>query len=401
MCIYYLVNSINRGDNENAKANALSFAENMGNNEDKKITPIEIDSEKPNIIDDISSQEGGSNIIIAAGAHHIKSLVYIKQQIPAITTIWCGHQILSESYDDLNRIDHIVVPDHAITSEIEKKFNINKLVKTIGVAHTKTTELITKSYHEKKTKISNEFSKFAFVILSGDAPDIDQILRFFSKEEAKALALYFVRELNEKNIDGIIVTNGPRTGKHNPVTGEIINTHKTTDSMDEVSSEFINTINESGYAENIVFYDFKFDAEKWYDALLGLTYENENSTVYVPGESTSMISEALTLFNADRIRLYETNSMNSIHHRHLHNSIAAFALKHLKLGADEKVYSEKMSKLGLFDSEHEVPLQHTYKIQTAEQEKQPDLASHYSAASAAAEAILGRKYQSTSKCTIM
>lgn len=61
---------------------------------------------------------------------------------------------------------------------------------------------------------------YVIIMLSGDAPDSQQRMRFFDKSSADKLfqrVLYFLgwqHALGEKPT--LIIQNGPRTGKHDP-----------------------------------------------------------------------------------------------------------------------------------------------------------------------------------------
>lgn len=103
-------------------------------------------------------------------------------------------------------------------------------------------------------------------MLSGDAPDQEK-MKYFTKESVDVLLLRLSYLLAVRRTEGfdctIIVQNGPRTGKHDPLTGKEQCLHKFNhgedpqSAIDPISSYFINKLEENGIRH--YFYNFSFE----------------------------------------------------------------------------------------------------------------------------------------------
>ena len=224
----------------------------------------------------------------------------------------------------------VALPAHALNQEDENLIG-KKLLKTIGVAHNLTQEELLKEYEQKKSQKPEdpipedpipEASRYLMVVLGGDAPDSTGKQNFYTPQEAQQLAEF----CNSKAEEGyfIIATNGPRTGLHNPQTSEKLNSHRVTIlengeatyDLDEVSKAFCDKIKSPDFK----FFDFKFlpkGVDSSYKALLYATSQKEGSLVLMPGESTSMISEACDFLKPQSVIIYKNGAMNQVHYDHV------------------------------------------------------------------------------------
>ncbi|MEC7529634.1 MAG: hypothetical protein VX807_09510, partial [Pseudomonadota bacterium] len=82
----------------------------------------------------------------------------------------------------------------------------------------------------------------------------------------------------------------------------------------------------------------KHNCKNYYTELLGAV-ANSDSIIYIPGESTSMISEALSVIPAEKIYIYDTDSMSEAHHKHVKYTADKFPIFHLKLSEAKDLYT--------------------------------------------------------------
>jgi hypothetical protein len=71
----------------------------------------------------------------------------------------------------------------------------------------------------------------------------------------------------------------------------------------------------SNKTDKIKLLDFQFGSPSMYKAVIGVTKINDGSEFWVPGESTSMISELIDLFG--RITVYDHKAMLDTHRNHV------------------------------------------------------------------------------------
>ncbi len=290
--IYFLVNDSNTGDNFTAYAIAHGLKYNLGNT--YEVTEINKDNLK--FTKDIIEE---NDIVVGAGLHNL----FVLTDLNAFT-IWSCHQLPDVDIDFINMINLVAIPEHSFYRSNSDIITTN-LLKTFGVAHSRRIEDIIQAYSDSTIKRS---SCYEFLILSGDAPEENGTIKYFSAEAAILITNY----VNNNRLENshLLVTNSHRTGKHNPSTGNVIEYGS---EIDNISQECLATLQGSEY-------DF-FNARSItnnYPALLGSVYTHtEKSRIYIPGESISMISEALSLFHMENIFIYETDSMSGSHYAHL------------------------------------------------------------------------------------
>lgn len=135
----------------------------------------------------------------------------------------------------------------------------------------------------------------------------------------------------------LLATNGPRTGQNDSRTGQKLLTHRTKDpetgallsyKMDEVSQAFLEGLKEAGLQEgkHFVFSDFQFGIPSDFKPFLGAALSKEGSQVFLPGESTSMISEGYDNLPADTVTLVTNHDMNETHRKHV-NAMSGYAAR--------------------------------------------------------------------------
>ena len=322
--IIVLVNETNKGDDANSLATGREIKKLF---EDQQISVTEHITNA----DDVESfiHPNKRNIVVAAGEHHIKTLYALKQNPNVngeVYTSWSGHQITETLLNKTGNIDSIALPKHALNEENHHQLSAKctNLIETVGVAHNTQPEDLEKEYKKLKSHLI-ESDKYYMVMLGGDATDPTGKMQYYTPEEAHKLGKY-IGEQAKKNNAVVLGLNGPRTGKYNPNTGEKLLTHKNGCDLDEVSEAFIAGLKESELNENtdFQFFDFKFDETKinTYQAVLGAVRAKPESHVYMPGDSTSMISEACDLSPSGSVTVFRNGAMNMTHHSHV-NSVHA------------------------------------------------------------------------------
>ena len=304
--IYFLVNDSNVGDNLTAHAIAHGLKDNLGNTYD--VTEINKDNLK--FINDLIED---NDIVVGAGLHNL----FILTDLNAFT-IWSCHQLPDVGIDFINMIDLVALPKHAFYRSSSDVITTN-LLETSGVAHSRRAEDIIQAYSDSTIKRNGCYD---FLILGGDAPEENGNMKYFSAKAATSITNYVSNHRDQNS--HLLLTNSHRTGKHNPSTGNII----------EYGSEIDNISKEC--LANIMGIEHDFfnarSATNNYPALLGAIITHAESKIYIPGESISMISEALSLFPMENIFIYETDSMSGSHYAHLKSILDRYPVNYLKLG---------------------------------------------------------------------
>ncbi|MDP5012686.1 MAG: hypothetical protein NWQ29_03175, partial [Alphaproteobacteria bacterium] len=103
---------------------------------------------------------------------------------------------------------------------------------------------------------------------------------------------------------------------HTMNLNEIKNIHRD-ERIDAVTIAFIETLKKKGVPENrIKLYDFKFGKKSFYIPLLSAAFVY-NTPVWVPGESSSMICEAISVISPNNLIIYDNQAMNETHKKHV------------------------------------------------------------------------------------
>lgn len=226
--------------------------------------------------------------------------------------VWTGHQAFDDLPEISEKISVIFLPKHAVGLH-----HINTKTKVIlleGVPHRimkPTLKRAFAKYEAKHGRLFDELSKVTAIVLPGDAPDESGKMKFFTPEDARVLARNIVKA--EGASRHFLVTNGPRTGSHNYQRGTKLDpSPHNTKTVDAVSTAFIEELQKLG-AYRTTLFDFQFsDLPSAYEPLLSLA--SEGVRIHIPGESTSMVTEATDV--AENVCIDIVPSMNASHHKH-------------------------------------------------------------------------------------
>jgi len=147
------------------------------------------------------------------------------------------------------------------------------------------------------------------IILGGDAPNAENQIQNFTEDDAENLAKALIKDSSS----GVFyITNGPRTGMHDLKNG----THKD-NKIDKVTKKFIRALKNKGITDdNIKLFNFQFGEKSMYLPLIGAAYFAK-STVWVPGESSSMICEVISNIPPEKVMIYYNRAMNETHISHV------------------------------------------------------------------------------------
>lgn len=318
--LYTTANPINQGD-VNQVEGVMEALEELS----EKKTPSQfIDARHPDIVakkimEDLAQDQ--KVILIGAGEGGLNAL---KKLNPDLNLIVCltSHQFL-DGYKDLSvleKVDFIALPFH-VSSQDKKRIG-RKLISTVGVAHNRQVTQVEKAY-EKWKKDLPLAGFYLAVILGGDAPLPDGSIKWFTEEDVEKLAK-LITPLAKGNKASVIVLNGPRTGKYDKNQKERLSVHRDGKS-DPISQRFLQVLKEQGIPAT--FFDFQHKSEgkkaqerpyNTFDLVVGAIRAHKGLLV-IPGESTSMISEAVDLLPPDKIMVYRNGAMNENHDHHIHS----------------------------------------------------------------------------------
>lgn len=284
------------------------------------------------IEEDFKKSNSNFFIIIASGLKGINSLIKFKDRLQSfpVFSIWSGHQYFHTLKNYLKKINTIILPKSVFKSEPSINKDIKKNRNTFLFTTTLPTNLSQKELLEEFLKNKESIPKkksYTLVMLGGDSIQKNGQIQYFTKKQAKNLTRNIIK-LQKKEPTFLLITNGPRTGKFNQETGRKTNSHSVnktlgTCEIDRISHTFLFELEKNGLKKtiNFSFYNFCFGEKSFYKALLGSLISNSKesnskNTLILPGESTSMISEASSIFSKlKRIKIlsYETSAMNSEH----------------------------------------------------------------------------------------
>lgn len=313
--IYILTDGKHVGDDNNARgvAEALRKTLNISRDNIEEIDSAGIE----NLL--ASSQIKDRLICIAAGEHHLDSLSKIKNALPRATTVWSAHQYtkLLEKYNAA--LDVIGLPRYSL-KPLENK---NRFVSLPGVPHNLQKEKLRTAFNSYKDRIPESKNGYTLIMLGGDAPAPDGTIQFYTAEEAYSFGQYIALNAPKGHL---LITNGPRTGKYDPKTGEVLLSHRDFDPgtgeeintpTDAVSLAFLQALQENGMSEgaDYSFYDFRFQkngVDSAYLALLNAA-SRPNGYIYMAGESVSMVSEVCDFGAKGHVYVFDNNAMNENH----------------------------------------------------------------------------------------
>lgn len=255
---------------------------------------------------------GAPSLVLLVGEDGIANATHLNTKGKVI---WSGHQVFAGLMDAAKHISLVFLPAGAVEPKDETALRtITKLVLLPGVPTAVGDDEIHAAkmlYTMRIGKLPAPDPKNTLVILPGDAPDPDGKMLMFTRSDAIALAKRIVKHSGKDRI--YLVTNGPRTGSVDPVSGKAFdpNPHRT-GQPDKVTEAFMQALADAG-ARSPRLFDFQFGhMPSAYQPLLALIKEG-GGVVHVPGESTSMVTECSNVLPQTIVDIVP--SMNPTHRR--------------------------------------------------------------------------------------
>lgn len=232
----------------------------------------------------------------------------------------------------------VVVPEHAMDQNFDKVKDRVKLIPIQGVLHNKSLDNILEQNVEDIATNTN-----AIVMLAGDVQDAKGD---WQRYDATMLNSFLTNLSDGKKI---LFFNGPRTGKHILVNDKLVldeGAHR--DEMDYITKY----VSVRSKGKNWQVKDFRYGEPSEWDAALKFVIMHPRVKLILPGESTSMISEALAL--GIKPVIYTHSAMTEMSKKYVDSLIAS-----------NKAY--KYPYEGIIEVQISVP--HQQKVVVAELEK--------------------------------
>ncbi len=324
--LYIIANPINAGDVNQVEGIKTALLEGSP----KKMAVEFLDSREPGLImqkveDDLANKH--KVILVGAGEGGIDGIEGLPPH-PNLITCLTSHMLLDRYKDPvlLDKTTFIALPIHV--SAADQRLIGSKLILTVGVAHNRNAATVEKTYKQWAKELP-DCGFYLDVVLGGDAPlpPPAKGMKKFTKTDALDLASYVTSLAQEKDAC-VIVSNGPRTGKYDVEGKEVLTVHRKGVS-DPISEAFIQKLKDNGV--RVTFFDFQHktpENEKWvkpynsFDLMLGVL-QNHEGLFLVPGDSTSMISEAVDSLPLGKVRVYKDGAMNDVHNAHVESELSA------------------------------------------------------------------------------
>jgi len=258
-----------------------------------------------------------SRAVIIAGSARMQELAALPLT-PGIYRVLCMHQAPANLVDLGGKLDLLALPTHATTSEITAWADEHgtRLVQTVGVAHNTSVSTVEQAYQDHRAALPLP-PPYLAVMLGGDAPDTNNVMRYYTEHEAQALAKA-ATTLARGQKANLVVLNGPRTGKHDPKTGMVRAQAHRDGAVDPATAAFIHAAAQEGFTagSNLLLLDFQFGKPSLFNAVLGALRATQGKII-INGDSISMISECTTVLNPDQVILASNAAMSEIHHAYL------------------------------------------------------------------------------------
>jgi hypothetical protein len=315
--LYLIYDGTRAGDKNQALGVANSLKEQMPEN------TIQIDFDLKNkdafltdVRVNLKPETKNKGVVLAAGVESIEVLKLLEPQSNVVIA-HTSHQYTKEHSSLKEVADVVALPRSVVTPEIVSSLESpnTTLVQTSGVPHNLSPKLIKEAYLKNKDNFPRA-ENYIGIILGGDAETPDKKLLYYTKAEAQQMAEYIVPMVTEKKAH-LLILNGPRTGKHDPATGKVIETSHRDGTVDAITTAFVETLKKQGLTQDMDFtvLDFQYEKPSAYPVVLGALYAT-NSPIFVAGESVSMVSESADCLPIGHVTAYTNKAMNESHKKY-------------------------------------------------------------------------------------
>lgn len=281
-------------------------------------------------------------IVLAVGE---KTVVPFSEVLPLkkATTVHLCHMVTANHEKLIGKVDYLALPTHTLSQLVVPKNSHTKIIETVGVAHNRQVSQIEVAYKENAAKLP-QAKEFLGVVLGGDAPTPEGKTLLFSEDNARQLARFIAKERENRHL---VITNGPRTGKFDPKTMLENKTAHREGVKDPVTLAFLDELAKNSVKpEQYTLFDFQFGQKSDMDMILGLLRAHK-AELFVPGESTSSISESIDVMPDHHVTIYENTAMNEMHKAHVKREVASARVSLLPLEKDGYEYVQRPSEDGL------------------------------------------------------
>lgn len=316
--VYLFINPDNVGD----KNQILGINKELNNILSNKCVSKEINVSAQSQLNDViihirnNINSSKLSVVITSGDYGINIINALPISANLITC-HSSHQLTPNHEKIIDIAKIIALPKHSINDEFRRKIENSKtqLIETVGVSHNLSREELEVEAAKIKDLIPSN-GKYIAVILGGDAPTPKGEMLYYTKDSAIKLGDFLSKKIKEEDLC-LLILNGPRTGKHNPRTGEVNQEAHRNGNIDYVTKAFVEALESNGLKEgkSFILFDFQFGQSSYYKPVLGTILLNKGK-ILVPGESTSMISESIDNLPC-AVTIYLHEAMNEVHRAHV------------------------------------------------------------------------------------
>lgn len=195
----------------------------------------------------------------------------------------------------------VVLPLHALDNNFKSIKNKTTIITIDGVLHSRTVDNVKK----ENANLIDPHTALIFM-LAGDTQQADGSWKLFTPKMASKLISYLPTNKN------ILFLNGPRTGKYKNING-VITAVKT--AHQKTTDEVTQFIIDNSLLKPWKVVDFKLGQPSLWGPALKYCLENPQVILVIPGESTSMISEALSI--GIRPAIYKHSAMTTLSEKYV------------------------------------------------------------------------------------
>ncbi len=197
--------------------------------------------------------------------------------------------------------------------------NTNNILWTNGIPNHIELQLSKKSFKQIPDK--NLFPA-RVVIIGGDTRQVNGSWNIYTAKDASNLAKWLCQQRDNRPI---IVLNGPRTSMHNK-NGSLNHQAHKTDTIDDVTASFVNTVKQLQPGLIIHVYHFQYNKPSLYTGHLQ-AIKKLGGTIYIPGESNSMIQDIASENLSKQCVIYLHNAMDNTHQLNVLYMHKAYGIK--------------------------------------------------------------------------
>lgn len=315
-----------------------------------------------NLNDELKDKKS-QHILISIGDHGLEALQNIHfDPNTKIVSIYASHQIFPALKKTIDRIHILALPTYVIDDQVRQDLagTTIKWVPTLGVAHNLNQAELEQNYlnwQNDSQKPIQTHDNYLAVILGGDAPTPDKTMLYFTANEAKKLAQFLAQLYLKRNKPLLLITNSPRTGKHDPNTKLECKVHTSTteEIIDATSQALLDELNLQGIPYQ--FFNYVENKSSAYQPILrAVQKQKDKSAILITGDSSSMITEGLDLLKDTPFFVADVGSMNVNHIKHVQSIHQAGLANHVHLN-EQKQYDCTFSDITINAQNRETPAQ--------------------------------------------